>query len=45
MPEHPHNRQDFVDTARHQLAQISAELEKALDAVKDPQRRKQLTAR
>lgn len=44
MSEHPHRKQDFLDSARHQFAQISAEFEKAIEALKDPDRRKQLTS-
>ena len=44
MSDHPHKKQDFLEVAKHQFAQISTEFEKALDAVKDPERRKQLTS-
>jgi hypothetical protein len=44
MSETPHKKQDFLELAKHQLAQITTEFEKALDALKDPERRKQLTA-
>jgi chromosome condensin MukBEF ATPase and DNA-binding subunit MukB len=44
MSEQPHKKQDFLEVAKHQFAQISAEFEKALDAVKDQERRKQLTS-
>ena len=44
MPDSPHKKQDFLEVAKRQFAQISAESEKALDAVKDPERRKQLTS-
>ena len=44
MSETPPKKQDFLDLAKHQFAQISAEFEKALDALKDPERRRQLTA-
>jgi chromosome segregation ATPase len=44
MSENPHKKQDFLEVARHQLAQISAEFEKALDALKDQERRKQMTS-
>lgn len=44
MSENPHKKQDFVEVAKHQLAQMSAEFEKALEALKDPERRKQLTS-
>jgi chromosome condensin MukBEF ATPase and DNA-binding subunit MukB len=44
MSEHPHKAQDFLEGAKHQLAQISAEFEKALGAVKDSERRKQMTS-
>jgi chromosome condensin MukBEF ATPase and DNA-binding subunit MukB len=42
--ETPHKKQDFLEVAKHQFAQISAEFEKALEALKDPERRKQLTS-
>ena len=44
MSDHPPKKQDFLEVAKHQFAQISAEFEKALDAVKDQERRKQLTS-
>lgn len=44
MSETPHKKQDFLEVAKHQFAQVSAEFEKALEALKDPERRKQLTA-
>jgi hypothetical protein len=44
MSESPHKKQEFLETAKHQYAQISAEFEKAMHAVKDPERRKQLTS-
>jgi hypothetical protein len=44
MPDYPRNKQDFLDATKHQLSQVSAEFDKALDTVKDPQRRRQLTA-
>src|SRR5437016_5638437 len=44
MSENPHKRQDFLEVAKHQLTQISAEFEKALEALKDQERRKQLTS-
>ena len=44
MSETPHKKPDFLELAKHQLAQISAEVEKALEAVKDPDRPKELTA-
>jgi cytochrome c553 len=44
MSENPHKKQDFLEIARHQFAQISAEVEKALDALKDQERRKQMTS-
>ena len=37
-------KQDFLDVAKHQFAQISAEFEKALESFKDSERRKQMTA-
>jgi hypothetical protein len=44
MSENPHKKQDFLQVAKHQLAQISAEFENALEALKDQERRKQLTS-
>jgi chromosome condensin MukBEF ATPase and DNA-binding subunit MukB len=44
MSETPHKKQDFLEVAKHQFAQLSAEFEKALEALKDPERRKQLTS-
>jgi chromosome condensin MukBEF ATPase and DNA-binding subunit MukB len=44
MSETPHKKQDFLEVAKHQFAQISTEFEKALEALKDPERRKQLTS-
>ncbi len=44
MSDNPHKKQDFLEAAKHQFAQISAEFEKALDTVKDQERRKQLTS-
>ena len=44
MSENPHKKQDFLEVAKHQFAQISAEFEKALDALKDQERRKQMTS-
>ena len=44
MSENPQQKQDFLEVAKHQFAQISAEFEKALDTLKDPERRKQVTA-
>jgi hypothetical protein len=43
MSETPHQKQDFIELAKRQFAQISAEFEKALDTLKDPERRRQLT--
>jgi hypothetical protein len=43
MSENPQNKPDFLEVARHQLAQLTAEFEKAVEAVKEPERRKQLT--
>jgi hypothetical protein len=36
MSETPHKKPDFLEVAKHQLAQISAEFEKALEALKRP---------
>jgi hypothetical protein len=44
MSETPHKKPDFLEVAKQQFAQISAEFEKALAALKDPERRKQLTS-
>jgi chromosome segregation ATPase len=44
MSEHPQKKQDFLEVAKHQFAQITAEFEKALDALKDPEHRKQVTS-
>lgn len=44
MSETPHQKQDFIELAKRQFAQISAEFEKALDTLKDPERRRQLTS-
>ncbi len=44
MSDNPHKKQDFLEVAKHQFAQISAEFDKALDALKDPERRRQLTS-
>jgi hypothetical protein len=44
MSENPHKKQDFLEIAKHQFARISAEFEKALEVLKDPERRKQLTS-
>jgi chromosome condensin MukBEF ATPase and DNA-binding subunit MukB len=44
MSENPHKKQDFLEVAKHQLTQMSAEFEKALEALKDQERRKQLTS-
>jgi hypothetical protein len=42
--DNPNKKQDFLDGAKHQFAQISAEFDKALGALKDPERRKQMTS-
>ena len=44
MSDNPNKKQDFLDEAKHQFAQISAEFEKAVEALKDPERRKQMTS-
>lgn len=44
MSETPHKKQDFLELAKHQFAQVSAEFEKALEALKDPERRRELTS-
>ena len=43
MSDNPYKKQDFLDAAKHQLAQIAAEFEKALESFKDSERRKQMT--
>ncbi|MDQ2750191.1 MAG: hypothetical protein M3Y44_11815 [Actinomycetota bacterium] len=42
MSDGPYRKQEFLDGANHQFAQISAEFEKAATALKDPERRKDL---
>jgi len=44
MSESPHKKQDFLDAAKHQFAQLSDEFQKALDTLKDPEHRKQVTS-
>lgn len=44
MSESPNKKQDFIELAKHQFSQVSAEFEKALEALKDPERRKELTS-
>jgi hypothetical protein len=44
MSETPPQKQDFIELAKRQFAQISAEFEKALETLKDPERRRQLTS-
>ena len=44
MSETPQKKQDFLELAKHQFAQISAEFDKALETLKDPDRRRQLTS-
>ena len=44
MSETPQKKQDFIEQAKHQFAQLTAEFEKALDALKDPDRRRQMTS-
>ena len=44
MSETPQQKQDFIELAKRQFAQLSAEFEKALDTLKDPERRRQLTS-
>ncbi len=43
MPDKP-DKHEFLDTAKQQFAQVSAEFEKAMAALKDPERRKDLTS-
>ena len=44
MSDNPYKKQDFLEVAKHQFAQISAEFDKALESFKDSERRKQMTA-
>jgi hypothetical protein len=44
MSENPYKKPDFLEVAKHQLAQIYAEFEKGLETLKDQERRKQLTS-
>jgi chromosome segregation ATPase len=44
MSDNPNEKQDFLDGAKDQFAQLSAEFEKVLAALKDPERRKQMTS-
>lgn len=44
MSENPRKKPDFLDLAKSQFAQIAAEFEKALETLKDPERRKQMTS-
>jgi hypothetical protein len=44
MSENPPRTQEFLEAAKHQFAQISAEFEKALEALKDQERRKQMAS-
>ena len=44
MSESPRKKQDFLELAKHEFAHLSAEFEKALEGLKDPERRKQLTS-
>jgi hypothetical protein len=44
MSDNANKKQDFLDGAKHQFAQISAEFEKALAALKDPERRRHMTS-
>jgi hypothetical protein len=44
MSDNPNKKQDFLDGAKHQFAQISAEFEKTPGALKDQERRKQMTS-
>ena len=43
MSDNPYRKQDFLEVAKHQLAQISAEFDKTLESFKDSERRKQMT--
>jgi chromosome segregation ATPase len=44
MSEHPYRKPDFLEVAKHQFAQLSEEFQKAMEALKDPEHRKQLTS-
>jgi hypothetical protein len=44
MSDTPHQKQDFIELAKRQFALISAEFERALETLKDPERRRQLTS-
>jgi gas vesicle protein len=44
MSDNPYKKQDFLEVAKHQFGQISAEFEKALESLKDQERRKQMTS-
>lgn len=44
MSENPNKKPDFLEIAKHQFAQISAEFEKALESFKDSEHRKQMMA-
>jgi hypothetical protein len=44
MTENPQKKQDFLEAARRQFAQVSAEFERGLDALKDPERRKEMAS-
>lgn len=44
MTENPQKKQDFLEAAKRQFAQVSAEFERGLDALKDPERRKEMAS-
>jgi uncharacterized protein YdiU (UPF0061 family) len=43
MSEHP-EKKDFIEAAKRQLAQVSAEFEKTFESLKDQDRRKRMAA-
>jgi hypothetical protein len=44
MSENPYKKQDFLEAAKHQYAQLSEEFQKAVGTLKDPEHRKQMTS-
>lgn len=44
MTENQQPKLDFLEAAKQQLTQILAEFDQAIEAVKDPERRRQATA-
>jgi phage shock protein A len=43
MTDGPNAKPDFFETAKQQLTQLMADVDHAIDAVKDPERRRQVT--